>query len=73
MQLRSMLSPTLWGRGLQALSKGHFVGRPVGDPLRMPGLFLVDRAGTLLWGHRSKHAGDHPDLTTLPALARARG
>jgi len=69
MRLVEMLSPTVWKRGFQAFRKGHGVGRPVGDPLRKPGLFLVRPDGGLVWSHRSQHSGDHPDLGELPALA----
>lgn len=69
MKLRQMLSPTVWGRGIQAVRKGNFVGKPVGDPLRMPGMFLVDSNGTVLWSFRSKHVADHPDFTRIPELA----
>lgn len=53
--------------GIRAASKGHGLGRPVGDPLQMPGLFLV-KGSELLWQHDFKHAGDHPDFLRLPSL-----
>ncbi len=43
-------------------------GARMGDVWRMPGLFLVaeDR---LLWSHRFRHAGDHPEFAEIPRLA----
>lgn len=53
--------------GIRAASKGHGLGRPVGDPLRMPGLFLV-QGSEVRWEHAFKHAGDHPDFIRLPSV-----
>jgi hypothetical protein len=57
--------------GLRAAAKGHVLGRIVGDPMQMPGMFWV-RGGEILWRHDFRHAGDHPDLAALPALLRER-
>ncbi len=65
-----LLGPGVWLRGLRAAMKGHFVGRPTGDPLRMPGTFLV-RGRSVMWQHRSRHAGDHPDLRAIPLVLRS--
>jgi len=54
----------------RARSKGHDFGERSGDVLRMPGLFLV-RGSEVMWSHRFTHQADHPDFTSLPALARA--
>jgi hypothetical protein len=35
----------------------------------MPGLFLV-KDDTILWRHRFRHAGDHPDFARIPNLLR---
>ena len=66
--MRAMFGTQTWACGLRAVRKGHFIGRPVGDPWLMPGLFLVDNGGRLLWRHDFAHAGDHPDFRALPAL-----
>jgi hypothetical protein len=63
-----MVGPQVWACGVRALSKGHFVGKPVGDPLMLPGVFLVED-GMITWQHDFKHAADHPNWQALPALA----
>jgi hypothetical protein len=71
--LREMFGPEVWACGLRAVSKGHFIGLPVGDPFVMPGAFLVSSAGDVLWQHDFRHAGDHPDWQAIvPAAATAR-
>ncbi len=37
------------------------MGVPVGDPLQMPGLFLV-KGRKILKTHEFTHAGDHPEF-----------
>lgn len=68
--LLELLGPSVWWRGLRALSRGHFVGKPAGDTLRMPGAFLV-RGRRILWSHRARHAGDQPDLAAVSNALRA--
>ncbi len=59
--LRDMFGPEVWACGLRAARKGHFIGRPVGDPWVLPGAFLVSASGDILKAHDFAHAGDHPD------------
>lgn len=68
--LRELFGPSVWACGLRATRKGHGIGRPTGDVRMMPGMFLV-RDGRILWEHRARHAGDHPDLARLPAMLAA--
>jgi hypothetical protein len=63
-----MFGAQVWACGVRAASKGHFIGRPVGDPWTMPGLFLVEQ-DTITWQHDFKHAGDHPDWRIIPRVA----
>jgi hypothetical protein len=62
--LGQLLGPAVWWRGLRAMLKGNFVGRPTGNETQMPGAFLV-RGREILWQHRARHAGDHPDLGAM--------
>jgi len=63
-----VVGPGVWVAGLRSLFKGHRPGRPVGDPMQMPGIFLVE-SGKVRWRHAFRHAGDHPDFATLGARA----
>lgn len=62
-----VFGPGMMACSIRAAGKGHLPGKVVGDPWQMPGLFLV-QGPDVLWTHDFAHIGDHPDLTTLPAL-----
>ncbi|MEL7237334.1 MAG: AhpC/TSA family protein, partial [Planctomycetota bacterium] len=73
----NMFRPVVWWLGFKAMLKGHFIGKPVGDPWRMPGLAMVDppRPGedaTIRWQFRFEHAGSRPDYDTLVDAAGPR-
>lgn len=67
--MREMFGADVWACGIRATLKGQTIGRPVGDPWVMPGLFLVDQHGAILWQHDFAHAGDHPDWRIIPQMA----
>lgn len=69
--LKQMFGADVWACGVRATLKGQRIGRPVGDPWIMPGAFLVDRAGAVVWQHDFAHAGDHPDWDLVPRAALA--
>lgn len=69
--MKEMFGPEVWACGVRAATKGSFIGRPVGDPWMMPGLFLV-QDGQIVWQHDFRHAGDHPDWQAIPTLAASR-
>jgi len=52
-------SPGLLLKGLQAVSQGHFLGRTQGDPMQMPGTFIIDKGGHFLLQHFARDAADH--------------
>ena len=52
---------------LRALRKGNGVGKPVGDPMVMPGALLL-RGERVIWEHDFDHAGDHPDWSEVARL-----
>ena len=68
--LRQVLGPATWIAGLRALRKGHLVGRPKGDTLVMPGLFLV-AGDRILWRHVFAHSGDEPETGSMVEDVRA--
>ena len=67
-----LVGPSVVACSLRAAAKGHGIGRPVGDPRQMPGLFQV-AGDRVLWRHDFAHAGDHPDFESLPARLPGAG
>lgn len=65
--LLELFGPSVWVRGALAALKGNGLGMPVGDPLVMPGSYLV-RDESIVWRHDATHAADHPDYARVPAL-----
>jgi hypothetical protein len=63
--LGQMIGIQVWTCGFRALAKGNFVGKVVGDPWIMPGVFLV-HGGDILWAHHFEHQADHPDWASIP-------
>lgn len=59
--IAEMFGPEVWACGMRASAKGHSIGRPVGDPWLMPGMFIIQEQA-VIWQHTFRHAGDHPDL-----------
>jgi hypothetical protein len=60
-------------RGVRAAKAGHKGGaKPIGDPWRLPGAFVVDRHGEIVWSYRSRNAGDNAPVAEIAsAWARA--
>jgi hypothetical protein len=57
-------------RAIPALLAGHGIGYPVGDPLQMPGTFMVHR-GRVIRHHHHAFAGEQLDLKRFLASAAA--
>lgn len=66
--VREMFGLRAWQRGIQAFLKGHFIGRKVGDPWTLPTVVAIQDKH-VVWEHLGAHAGDHPDVRRIPALA----
>lgn len=65
--LRQVLGPAVWSRGFEAWREGHRLGKPVGDPRQMPGVFLVE-ADRILWSFRPDTAGEMPRYEDIPNM-----
>lgn len=65
-----LFGPRVWACAIRAVAKGNMqrLAKPVGDPWTMPGLFLIEPGGRVLWRHQFAHIGDHPDYAAIPAL-----
>jgi hypothetical protein len=60
-----LLDPRVWACGMRATRGGHRPGKPVGDPLIMPGLFLVE-GNQVTWKFIPGHMGGLPALADIP-------
>jgi len=69
-----LFGPAVWLKGAQATLGGKFeglpLGRPVGDPFQMPGVFVIGSDGRVKFAYYSKHAGDYPDDAELLRAAQ---
>jgi hypothetical protein len=63
-----LLGPAVWAAAVRAALRGHGVGRPVGDPRILPGVFLVS-GERILWEQDFRHIGQRPDYAELLAAA----
>lgn len=67
----SLLSAKLVFRGVTAMAKGHGIGVPKGDVLQLPGVFIIDTDGRILFSHHASGPADHPRPEKLLAALRA--
>jgi len=60
-----LFGPAVWLKGVQVTLEGRFeglpIGKPVGDPFQMPGVFVIAPDGRVTFAYYSRHAGDYPD------------
>jgi hypothetical protein len=63
------LGPGVFSARRRAVSKGNEAGDRSHDIWRMPGVFLV-RGPEVIWQHDFRHAGELPDFSALPEIAR---
>jgi len=65
-----VLSPALAIKSVAAMARGSGIGKPVGDVLQLPGAFIVDSDGRIVFSHQPAGPADHADPDTiLKALA----
>ncbi|XPS87380.1 hypothetical protein Dvar_53980 [Desulfosarcina variabilis str. Montpellier] len=67
----SLLSAKMVFRGVSAMAKGHGIGVPQGDVRQLPGVFIIDTEGRILFSHHASGPADHPRPETLLAALRA--
>jgi peroxiredoxin len=67
MSTRGFFSPSLALKGVAAIAGGHSMGMPQGDVRQLPGVFIIDTAGHIVYSHFSSDPADHPDAKTLIA------
>jgi peroxiredoxin len=56
-----LLSPAVAFKGILAISKGHTVGIPIGDVRQLPGVFIINTDGRIVYSYFASDPSDHPD------------
>ena len=67
MSTLGFFSPSVALKGVAAIVGGHGIGTPRGDVRQLPGVFIIDTAGQIVFSHFSKDPADHPDSKTILA------
>jgi alkyl hydroperoxide reductase subunit AhpC len=70
--LMQLFSPGLVRKGLQAAGEGHLPGIPQGDPMQMPGTFIIDQEGRLLLRHFARDAADYLPVASIIKAIRGQ-
>jgi hypothetical protein len=63
--LMQVFSPGLLHKGLLAAGEGHLPGIPQGDPMQMPGTFVINQEGRFLLRHFSRDAADYLPIASI--------
>lgn len=65
-----VFSPALALKSIAAIARGHTIGRPQGDVLQLPGVFVINPKGRIVFSHQPDNPAIHPNPDTiLEALA----
>ena len=67
MSTLGFLSPGLALKGFTAILGGHGIGMPQGDIRQLPGVFIINTAGQIIFNHIAENPADHPDAATILA------
>jgi peroxiredoxin len=60
-----VLSPALALKGLAAIGRGHGLGKPVGDVRQLPGVFVIDTEGRIVYNRPADNAAGHPSAEEI--------
>ena len=61
----ALLSPGMAVKGVAAMLKGYGIGIPKHDVRQLPGVFIVDTAGAIIYSYYAKGPADHPEPDAL--------
>ena len=67
MSALGFFSPSLALKGVSAIAGGHGLGLPQGDVRQLPGVFIINTTGEIVYSHFSSNPADHPDAKTIIA------
>ena len=71
MSTLGLFSPSLAIKGISAIVGGHGIGMPQGDVRQLPGVFIINTAGQIVFSHFASNPADHPDAESIIAAIEA--
>lgn len=66
-----VMGPAIVARGLGAMLRGNWAGKPVGDVMQMPGAVGVSTAGEVWYVHSGESAADYATVDQILDAWRA--
>ena len=66
----SLFSAKMIVKGVNAMARGHVMGKPQGDVRQLPGVFIIDTASGIRFSHHALAPADHPQPEELLAVLR---
>ena len=67
MSTLGFFSPSVALKGVAAIVGGHSIGMPQGDVRQLPGVFIINTTGEIVYSHFASNPADHPDAKTIIA------
>ena len=65
------LAPGVVLKGVSAMARGHHIGLPQGDVRQLPGVFVINTAGEIVFSHYAADAADHPAVAVILDVVKA--
>lgn len=62
---KALLSLGMALKGVSAVFRGYGIGIPKGDVRQLPGVFIIDTAGAIIYSYYAEGPADHPDPDAL--------
>jgi peroxiredoxin len=65
------LAPEVVLKGVSAMARGHHMGLPQGDVRQLPGVFVINTSGEIVFSHYAADAADHPAVAVILDVVKA--
>lgn len=66
-----LLSPSVAFKGILAITQGHTVGIPIGDVRQLPGVFIINTDGHIIYSYLARDPSGHPSPDAILEALKA--
>lgn len=71
--MAQVVNPHTIVRTIAGVFKGYMHTKPIGDPMQLPGVFLIETDGTVEWEQRGRDAADSPSADEIASRLNRPG